>query len=360
MPPEYSLEESANTLPVFLMDKLKGVNVKGVTRTAIMGCLANELDKNRYNPVVDMLQGTEWDGKSRFAELVGTLGIDLNSFYGLLIKKWMLQCVAMAFNTFKVIRAADGVLVLQAEQRIGKTLFFRRLAIYPEWLSEGVTLDLNSKDDVLRATGAWITELGELDSTLKKEQAALKAFLTQRVDRIRAPYAHEAVDRPRHTSFCATVNPGQFLKDTTGDKRFFVVPVETVNLQKLTELPREWFIQVWAEMYEQWLKNPEGFRLSREELDTLDKSNQVYREALPGEEEIRSLFDFDLPFKQWNRFTPTELKKRYFYGERIIAAQIGRVLSKLEREDTRITHTTRANIKHYLLPIQSDFVPSQP
>jgi predicted P-loop ATPase len=128
--------------------------------------------------------------------------------------------VALALNDDDKPVGADGVLVLQGEQGCGKTRFFTVIAITPNWFAEGVSIDIDKKDTVIQATGCWIAELGELDATLKREQSALKAYLTAARDAYRLPYARAAVRRPRRTSFCATVNPENFLNDDTGSRRY--------------------------------------------------------------------------------------------------------------------------------------------
>ncbi len=259
----------------------------------------------------------------------------------------------LAHNKTGKSLAAEGVLTLQDPQGIGKTLLIRRLAVHEEWLAEGVSLDMKDKDSILRATASWIAELGELDSSLRREQTALKAFITSPSDRVRAPYAREATDRPRRTSFAATVNPENFLRDETGDRRFWVVPVSNIDLRTLISLPKGWFIQLWAEIYAFWKMFPHGFRLTAEERGQLDRSNQSYREMLPGEEEILQAFNWELPTELWGRFTPAEIKQFLFRNERITAQQIGRALAKLAREDCRIKYAvnSRSRVKLYLLPL---------
>ena len=109
-----------------------------------------------------------------------------------------------------------------------------------------------------------------------------------------------------------TVNPGEFLKDETGDRRFWVVPVDTIAQRMLKELPESWFIQVWAEAVTWWRADPQSFRLTPEERNMLDQANVVYRVLLPGEEEIRQALDWDLPPEQWGQFTSTEIKWQVF------------------------------------------------
>lgn len=352
-PEQYSPEEAVNTLPVFLMDRLRTIGVKGVNKTAITDYLGNIADVDRFNPVVDMLESTEWDRQGRFQEFLKILGIPAGSFHAKLVRCWLIQTVALVHNEMGRSVAAEGIFTLQGPQGIGKTLLLRRLAILEEWFAEGITLDMKDKDSILRATSAWIAELGELDSTLRREQSALKAFITSPSDHVRAPYAREATDRPRRTSFAATVNPEQFLRDETGDRRFWVVPVSNIDLKMLISLPDEWFIQLWAEIYAYWKMGILSFRLNAEDRAVLDEANKAYREMLPGEEELMQAFNWDLPLKLRGRFTPTEVKRFLFGNDRITAQQIGRALAKLAREDSRIECTTNSHnhAKLYLLPL---------
>ena len=350
-PGRYSPEEAVNTLPVYLMDKLRTIGVKGVNKTSVMDYLGNIADVDRFNPVVDMLESTVWDRQSRFPEFLRIMGIPAGSFSARLMRCWLVQAVALAYNDMRNAIAADGVITLQGSQGIGKTLAIRRLAIRREWLAEGVTLDVKDRDSILRATSAWIAELGELDGTLKREQAALKSFITNTSDRVRAPYARETTDRVRRTSFAATVNPEQFLQDETGDRRFWVIPVHDIDLKTLISLPDEWFIQLWAEICAYWKMGFLDFRLSAEDRAVLDVSNQQYRKPLLGEEEIRQALNWELPTELWGWFTSTELQRRLFLGGKPTVQQVGCVLSKLAKGDTRIKFTEAHRIKNYRLPL---------
>ena len=356
--PRYSLEESVNALPVFLMDKLRAIGVKGVSKTTIADYLFNILEENRYNPVLEMLDNTVWDRESRFPDLLRILDIPVNSFYATLVRKWLIQTVAVAHNETGAISAGEGVLTLQGPQRIGKTWFFRRLAIRDDWFAEGVTLDLRNKDSRIQATGAWITELGELDSTILIGNSGLKAFITLKVDSIRAPYAREKTDRPRRTSFCATVNPETFLVDETGDYRYWVIPVDKIALRMLEELPESWFVQVWAEAADWWRATPQGFRLTAAEKENLNNLNQQHRAPLRGEEEIRQALNWDLPQGEWGQFTATDIKKQLFPTDpRLTTQQIGKVLARLEREESEVTckADSRSRVKTYTLPLKKLF-----
>lgn len=354
LPPEYLQAAALNVLPVFLSDVLKGVGIKGASPSAITDYLQLILAKGHYNPVTDMLDGTTWDGVDRFHVLLDILGIDHDGLPASLVRRWLIQCVALARNYYGSGYGADGVLTLQGRQGIGKTMFFRRLAVNPAWLAEGIVLDFRSKDSQIAATSSWIAELGEVDETLRREQAWLKGFITQTEDRIRAPYARAAEPRPRRTSFCATVNPESFLLDPTGNRRFWTVSVDHIDLDRLKSLPDEWFVQLWSEVNVWWKADPQGFRRTREEQAELVTVNEKHRGALQGEEEILDMLDFSLPAESWGEFTGGEIQKMGQFGplSRYSAAQIGRALQSIERRFDGVTSRMLRGRRFYRLPLR--------
>lgn len=189
LPKAYSKENAGNTLPVLLMDYFTKHNMK-CSRQTLDDCLVLIEDENRFNPVEEMLKSTTWDGHNYVKDLAEILGISDGERETMYLNKWCHQTISMALNDDLDPYGADGVLTIQGDQGTGKTLFFATIAVKSDWFAEGVSIDLSKKDTVIQSTGCWIAELGELDSTLKKEQSALKAFLTSRTDIYRLPYAH--------------------------------------------------------------------------------------------------------------------------------------------------------------------------
>lgn len=251
LPACYSADNASNVLPVYLMDYLRELGFKGVTPQTIDGCLACIADQNRYNPIEAYLTTGVWDGEDRFREIYRILGVtDIK--HQTYITKWFVQCVALGLNREDKPVGADGVLVLQGPQGLAKTSFFRIMSPFPRWFVEGAVVDMGSKDSLITALSGWITELGELDSTLKKEQMSLKAFVTRPEDRLRMPYAKRDSRTPRRTSFCGTVNPKDYLKDETGSRRFWTIPVTNIDKKALFSLRPDWVNQVWFQTFDMY------------------------------------------------------------------------------------------------------------
>lgn len=349
MPRQHSKANAANVLPVLLTDYLSKRRMS-CSKQVLDDCLVLIEDENRYNPVEEMFKNTKYNGIDRLTKLAEILGIAENKTYVLYLKKWLHQCVAMALNNEKNPYGADGVLVIRGPQGAGKTLFCSKIAMKADWFAEGVSIDLDKKDTVIQATSVWIAEMGELDSTLKREQLALKAFVTTRSDTYRQPYARVATTKPRRTSFCATVNPQEFLNDETGSRRWWVIEPTKIDCKKLKKLPESWFRQMWAQVYtELYLPNPQGFRLTEEERVKLQADNEKYNKPLPGETEILDKLAWDSPMGQWEWYTSTDVRDNLMLKP-LTPVQIGKVLRKLAEKDKRIATKNKSGKNWYYLP----------
>ena len=350
LPPEFSTTNAPNVLPVYLSDYIKRHHMK-CSKQDLEDCLVLIEDKYRFNPFEEMLLANPWDGKERIKELAEILDIDPDGVeFKTYVIKWLWQTVSLALNDDDDPAGGDGVLTLQGDQGTGKTRFFKVLAINADWFAEGVSINTDNKDTIIQATGSVIAELGELDSTLKREQSALKAFLTSARDMYRLPYARAAVRRPRRTSFCATVNPEEFLNDETGSRRFWTVHVGNIDVEHLNSLSKEWLTQLWAQVYELYHKpNPQGFRLTRKEREMLEKSNERYSKPIAGEIEIMDALDWESPVSKWKWYRTCDLKSK-LNMYRITPAQIGKALARISSRDPRIETKAPGNVKQYRLP----------
>jgi len=224
-----------------------------------------------YNPVKDFMEHIPWDGTSRLNQFLATIKSSNEPLKEMLMTKWLVSCVAAACEPSGV--ALEGILVFQGAQGLGKTLWFKNLADYEEgWLLEGATLNPSDKDSVKQAVSHWIVELGEIESTFKKSDIdQLKAFVTKKSDELRLPYDRASTTYQRRTAFYASVNAREFLTDTSGNRRFWVVPVTGINAQHGINMQ-----QLWAEVKEV-LYPTVSWYLSAEEREMLQDSNEYYR-----------------------------------------------------------------------------------
>lgn len=245
-------------------------------------------DIKKYNPVLECIESKPWDGISRLNELYHTVTTNPDFPKDLketLIRKWLISAVAAPqYKKFH----SKGVLVFQGQQSLGKTPWFKKLLpheIEPYFLESG-HLDVDSKDSMITAVSKWIVELGEIDSTFKKDIPKLKGFISKGEDIIRRPYQRKNSNYQRRTIFCGTVNDEEFLKDASGNVRFWVIPVVEVNYEHQIDMQ-----QVWAEI-NQIFKEGERWWLDREEEQKLEFQNRRHLKTLGYEDLIIERYKF--------------------------------------------------------------------
>ena len=328
----FGIPESSvgNAMPSVIDDLYRQAKVDRAGTTTISDRMGLIWRQNRVNPVTDMLQNGLWDGTDRVSILLDEL-MQLpqdDSTSRFLVQRWLSQCVALARNSDRQPYGAEGVLVLVGGQGIGKTSLFRRLAVEPDWFNEGAVLNFRDKDTLIGATDSWISELGEMERTLRSDEGALKAFITKPSDTLRRPYERAAEMHARRTSFCGTLNSERFLRDDTGNRRFWTVPITHIDTDRLFSLSDDWFRQLWFQVYDTWLEaGTQSYRLTREEQKLLNARNATRMEELPGEEELLEILDPDLPEEQWTFASATELVK--LAGVHMDARRFGRVVNNV-------------------------------
>ncbi len=243
-----------------------------------------------YNPVKEWIDSERWDGVDRLPIFMDSLTTEESSqLKEMLLKKWLISCVAAAYEKNGV--ELEGILVLQGAQGLGKTLWFKRLCDYNKgWLLEGATLNPSDKDSVKRAVSHWIVELGEIESTFKKSDIdQLKAFVTAKTDELRLPYDRAFTTYQRRTAFYASVNAREFLTDTSGNRRFWVLAVKDINVNHGVNMQQLW-AQVKDTMYVPGQKN---WFLSPDERELLQESNEAYRTQSSVEDLILEHVNFN-------------------------------------------------------------------
>lgn len=194
----YNPESTRNDLPVILYDELKQrFRCDKQTLCDLLNLIAG---RNRYNPVLELIDLDEWDGEDYLGQLIGILGIrEDDTLSQTLLYKWAVQCYQLLHNQIGLNVSADGMLVLQGPQGCGKTSFVRQIGIRPDFVKLGQWIDPRDKDTMLRCTSAWIVELGEIETTLRSDLERLKAFITAEADEYRLPYARAANRTARRT-----------------------------------------------------------------------------------------------------------------------------------------------------------------
>ena len=256
-------------------------------------------DSNQFNPVTEWIESVGWDGTPRLDAFYDTVQEDTEKCSAkmkrIVMMRWAVSAIAAAFSPNGIM--ARGVLVFQGVQYSGKTRWIDALAPKGmELIKTGRALNVHDKDSVKQIVSSWISELGELDATFKKSDiAALKAFITSDTDELRRPYAAAESQYARRTVFAASVNESKFLQDDTGNSRFWVIPIISINHAHQLDMQ-----QVWAEFYRLW-KGGEKHYLTNSEMAMLNGHNESFTAPEPIFEMVSSHLD-------WANFDPNDCR----------------------------------------------------
>lgn len=279
-------------------------------------------------------------------------------FYFMLLKKWLVGAVVMAFNDGS--KSIQGVLVLKGPQGLGKTRFLN--ALVPEhlikYVKEGVSISKGTKDDKLHIMRKWIIELGELGYSLKNADIDnLKNIITESTDEIRKPYARSIERVPRVCSFLGTVNKDKFLKDDTGERRWWVIPIQDIK-----PLPTDFDInKMWGEIMELAFTEKYPYWLNREEIDRLNIYNMKFKTETNEENLLKDLLDWNAPLSQWQKVSASNLCERLGINksQRSASTKIGHALrrminSKIEPYSQVQAPTNNKDRRYLVPPLKSD------
>lgn len=247
-------------------------------------------DENSYNPAADWITSRAWDGEDRLSAFCGTVtpiaGYPLK-LRDILMRKWVLSVTAAAVlpDGFR----CRGVLTLQGSQGIGKTSWGLRLIsderLRTQLIKVDHHLDAGNKDSQLGAIDHLIVEVGELESSLKRDISRLKGFLTSGTDKIRRPYGKVTIETQRRTAFYATVNASDFLIDGTGNARFWTIACEHIDHNHNIDMQ-----QVFAQCAA-LLKDGAQWWLTGAEEALLEKQNSLHRSFSLVRDRITEIID---------------------------------------------------------------------
>lgn len=224
-------------------------------KEVVMDAVLLIADANKYHVVRSYLDPLVWDKQPRCERwLVEMLGAEDTPYNRVVARKWLIAAVA---RVYRPGCKADNVLILEGEQGLYKSTALKVLG--GEWFTDA-PFRLGDKDAYVVIRGKWIVELAELDSFNKAESTGAKLFFGQYIDRYRNFYGKRASDVPRQQVFAGTTNSDAYLKDDTGNRRYWPVKVHRIDLEGL----KEWRDQLWAEAVDLFRAGAEWWPTSAE------------------------------------------------------------------------------------------------
>lgn len=203
--------------------------------------------EQKRNEARDWLESLQWDGTERLDYwLTDHCDADDNQYTRAVGRKWLCSAVARVLQPGV---KADQMLVLEGEQGLGKSRLLAALCPQESWFSDSIK-SMAGKEAAEDLQGVWIVELPEMHTYRRSDVDGVKAFITRQVDRYRPAYGRHVIERPRACIFAGTINPdgAGYLRDTTGNRRFWPVLVRKADAQAVAEV-RD---QLLAEAVHRW------------------------------------------------------------------------------------------------------------
>ena len=256
--------------------------------------------ENRFHPVREYLDGCVWDGVPRVDSLlIDTFGAEDTVYTRTVTRKAIVAAVARIYRPGCKF---DYMLTLRGPQGIGKSTLFAKLG--GAWFSDTFST-LQGKEAYEQVQGVWIVEIGELAGMKKAEVETIKLYISKQVDRFRPAYGRRLQEFPRQCIFIGTTNEEQFLRDPTGNRRFWVVetPNEPTN-ELWDEMTEEVVRQIWAEAVELYKKG-EKLYLPRHIEKMAREVQERYEEENPRAGIVAEYLDKLLP-EDWEKKDPYE------------------------------------------------------
>ena len=205
------------------------------------------VDDRSYHPIKNYFDGLpEWDKVPRVEKLfIDYLGAEDNEYVRAVTRKAL--CAAY-MRIYQPGIKFDYITVLNGDQGIGKSTLISNLAM--EWFSDSLSLsDMNDKTAAEKLQGFWIHEIGEMAGMKKADLEKVKAFVSRQDDKYRASFGRRVTPHPRQCIFFGTTNAENgYLRDITGNRRFWNVKVSGKGKYQPWDLTQEIVDQIWAEV----------------------------------------------------------------------------------------------------------------
>jgi predicted P-loop ATPase len=266
----------------FLQDKWMSSLSKDTTHQAVQ----LRASESPFHPVREYLKKVTWDGVERLPTWLSVyLGAEQTPYTVAIGKMFLISMVA---RIFKPGCQVDYMLILEDETQ-GEYKSTALSVLGGDWFSDSLpNVRHGDKDVSQHLNGKWLIEVSEMSAMSKADAEALKSFLTRRVEQYRPSYGRKDVYEPRQCVFTGTTNKTAYLRDETGNRRFWPVKTGKIDLGSLRRDRDQLFAEavVRYQRGEQWWPDrefeAEHIRPEQDARYLEDDWTETVREYLDG------------------------------------------------------------------------------
>lgn len=259
------------------------------SRQKVLDALELTCQKHTFHPVRDYLHSITWDDTPRLdTMLIDYMGAEDDIYTREATRKWMCGAVARVMEPGCKF---DTLIVLVGKQGIGKSYLASKLGRY--WFSDTL-MGVGTKEALEQLQGKWIIELAELAATYKKDSEKIKAFLAASTDNFRRAYGRNSQEYQRQCVFYGSTNDRGFLRDLTGNRRYWAIAVDPPRDKLFKELTDAIIDQLWAEAYQRWKDGEKRYLSPKAEAIAIENQEDFLYDD-PRVDEVAAYLDKPIP-----------------------------------------------------------------
>lgn len=289
--------------------------------------------RREYNPIIELIEGIQWDGESRIENcLTKWMKADDSDYTREVSRLIFAGGINRLYNPG--CKFDDVPVLVGTKQGEGKSTFIRWLAINDQWFAE--IKKVEGADAIEQLFGAWVCEIPELSAFKKADDVeSIKAYITRTKDKYRKPYDKNPVEYPRRCILIGSTNMERFLTDRSGNRRFYPVPVYSSGYDLFdhqTEC-KEYIIQCWAEARERYKA---GNMPPFADYKLLKEYQNHQEEAMEDDWRVGKIFSYLERLNPGSKVCAIQIYKDCLFPDSTNAPkpfesrEIGQIMSKME------------------------------
>lgn len=258
----------------------------------IINALNEVAIERAFHPVKEYIESCQWDGAPRIEQVFQQFfGADDTEYTRTVA---LIHFVASIARVYRPGIKYDTAVVFVGAQGIGKSYFIAKLG--GEWASDSLQR-VDNKDAYESLIGSWLIELPEMSAMKKADNETMKHFLSKKEDRFRMAFGRRTQTYRRSCTFWGSSNDLSFLKDMTGNRRYFPVGCDRdqQRLRSWEHLTDSLVAQLWGEA-KALFDDGYSIYLPDELYPVAEMIQAEYTEESPILSIIRDYLDF--PFTQ--------------------------------------------------------------
>lgn len=258
----------------------------------IMNALMKKENLKSYHPIRDIIERERWDKVPRIDDFFQTIcNVEIKNDDD---KIYYREVARMLFyggikRLYEPGSKFDYMLIFEGRQGTGKSTLVRLLALDDTAYSEITTID--GQEGIENVQGSWICEFAELLAMVRtRDIEAIKAFITRQYDKYRPAYAKLVETIPRQSIFIGTTNDSEFLKDSTGNRRYLPVAINTnvdFFFEHIEDI-KKYILECWREAFYLYHEDKIYLTIPSKYENILNEKRIIYTDDDPVEGMIMS------------------------------------------------------------------------